>query len=685
MSEQDSGQNLAKAGDIFNKAEAASRTEDLDAAIELYIEALRLAPNEVDDGHVKLREISARRHTSGGKRPTDEEIERHSKGQTPLEQMIDAEYLLAKNPGSLAYGETFLRASVVGGYKEAAKWMADLMFLANNRAQKPSVALYILLKDSYAALDLLERAAAACKYASKLRPDDTMLSNELRELAEKAVSHRISPPQAAQSQSLEESLPDEIKIEPLTSIGYDNLMEEDRIDPAIARATGFFQKARKVVETGDFDYAIELYLDGIRCTPDALEAGHLPLCELALKRQKKGGKKPSMVEKVKRLRGKTYLDQMINAEYLFAKDPDNLQFAEAMIRAAVAGGFKKTADWISNYTFQANNASGKPSVQTYLQLTSAYKELGHMDKALAACQQAARLKPKDGSLKEQLKNLTAEVTVSSGRYDQDSDFRNSIKDVEAQEKLQRSRHYVRTEDYRLKAVNEAKKALERKPDLSSNIFKLAEVLVELDEEKYENEAIELLETTYQRKNDFSYQKKAGEIRIRMAKQKLRNTRHELEKSPENPEIKAMEAALSDQLNNIELEHFKLCVNNYPTDLHAKYEYAVRLVHDKKYDEAIPVFQESQRDPRHRISALGRIGTCFFEKGWFNDAIDVFKKALDLYEIKDDSIAKDLRYNLARANEEDGKDDKALEMYRKLAQLDFTYKDVRQRVDKLRNK
>ena len=31
--------------------------------------------------------------------------------------------------------------------------------------------------------------------------------------------------------------------------------------------------------------------------------------------------------------------------------------------------------------------------------------------------------------------------------------------------------------------------------------------------------------------------------------------HELEKSPENPEIKAIEATLSDQLNHIELEHF----------------------------------------------------------------------------------------------------------------------------------
>ena len=98
MSEQDSGQNMARGGDIFDKAEEASRAEDFDAAIELYIEGLRLAPNEVDDGHIKLREIAARRHTSGGKKPTGEEIQRHSQGETALEQMIDAEYLLANHP-----------------------------------------------------------------------------------------------------------------------------------------------------------------------------------------------------------------------------------------------------------------------------------------------------------------------------------------------------------------------------------------------------------------------------------------------------------------------------------------------------------------------------------------------------------------------------------------------------------
>jgi tetratricopeptide (TPR) repeat protein len=132
-----------------------------------------------------------------------------------------------------------------------------------------------------------------------------------------------------------------------------------------------------------------------------------------------------------------------------------------------------------------------------------------------------------------------------------------------------------------------------------------------------------------------------------------------------------------------LEHYRLCVENYPTDLQFKYEYGARLARNRQYDEAIPLFQEAQKDPRRKIAAMDKIGFCFFMKGWYADAIDIFTQAIDAYEIKDDGVAKDLRYNLARSYEQQGDTDKALEIYRKIAQLDFGYKDVRQRVDRLR--
>ena len=457
--------------------------------------------------------------------------------------------------------------------------------------------------------------------------------------------------------------------------------EKDNRDSAKAKA--FFAKARKIAETGNFDYAIEMFLDGLRFDPDALEEGHLPLCELALHRKGKGGKKPTMVERVKRLRGKTPLEQLINAEYLFAKEPDHLPYAEAMLRAAVEGGYRRTADWIANLVFQTNNAAEKPSLQTYLLLKDSYTALGELDKAVAACQRACRLKPQDKDLADEFKNLSAELTMASGKYDQEGDFRKSIKDREAQEKLQALQGVVKSENYRLSTVQQAREKFTQNPNLASSIFNLAQALSDLQNDEAENQAIELLENAYKNKSDFSFKQRAGQIRIKQLHRKIKQAKVTLETNPGDACAKSKLEELSTQLNNTELEHYRLCVENYPTDLQAKYEYGIRLLGNKRYDEAIPLFQEAQKDPRRKISAMDKIGLCFFLKGWFADAIDVLNKAIGSYEIKDNITAKELRYNLGRAYEENGDKGKALEIFRKLAQIDFTYEDVSQRVDKLR--
>jgi len=452
---------------------------------------------------------------------------------------------------------------------------------------------------------------------------------------------------------------------------------------SLAKAKAFFARADEIAATENFDYAIDMYFEGLRCAPDALEDGHIKLCELALHRQGKGGKKPSMMEKMRRMRGKTPLEQMLNAEYLFAKDPEHLPYAQAMLKAAVEGDYKKTATWIANFIFQANNAAEKPSLQVYLLLKDGYAAVGDFDKALAACQRAAKLKPEDGELADEFQRLSAEMTVAKGKYDREGDFRQSIKDREVQEKLQSQEGVVKTEGYRVLAAEYARKAYAEDLDLPKNIFNLAQALSELETDEAENEAIEMLEKAYKSKSDFSFKEQAGLIRIKQLKRKVREAKAAMEARGEDAQAKAGICELSAQLERTELEHFRLCVENYPTDLRAKYEYGACLLRDKRYDDAIPFFQEAQRDPRRRISAMDKTGLCFFLKGWYSDAIDVFKGVIEAYELSDDVMGKELRYNLARAYEGQGKSKEALEIYRKIAQVDFAFKDVRERIDKLR--
>ena len=460
----------------------------------------------------------------------------------------------------------------------------------------------------------------------------------------------------------------------------------DNNDQQKEKSIVFFAKAHSLAETGNYDYAIEMYLEGLRAAPDALEKGHLGLHQLALRRQAKGGKKPSIIEKMKHMRGKDPLEQLINAQYLFSKDPGNISYAEAVLKACVAGGYNRTAQWIADLIFGANKASAKPSFQTYVLLKNSYSQIGSYERAMIACQMASALKPEDGELADEFKRLSAELTVSKGKYDdQGGDFRKSIKNRDAQEKLQAQDGVVKSDSYRVSAIKNARADLAKEPQLPKNIFNLATALMDTQEDEYEKEAIFLLEKAYKDTSNFSFQQRAGEFKIQFLKRKIKKTMSALEANDSDAKLKSDISQLGELLKKAELMHYKLCVDNYPTDLAIKYEYGSRLVNNKRYDEAIPFLQDSQKDPRRKTAAMSKIGVCFFAKGWFSDAIDIFNRAIEQYEIKDDAIAKDLRYNLARSYQHKGENEKALEIFRKIAQLDFGYKDVHQRVDELRNK
>ncbi|MFA5293497.1 MAG: hypothetical protein WC496_10740 [Phycisphaerae bacterium] len=449
----------------------------------------------------------------------------------------------------------------------------------------------------------------------------------------------------------------------------------------LSKAVAFFSEAEEVAATDNFDYAIDLYVEGLQRAPDAVDQGHKPLRYNALVRQGKGGKKPSMLEKMKRSRGKTPLENMLNAESLLAKDPDNLTYAEQMLNAAVAGGYKKTALWIADLIYEANRAAEKPSLQTFLLLKDSYAAMEEYAKAVSACGNACKLKPDDGMLAGEFKNLSARLTMQKGKYDQQGDFRDSIKDRESQEKHQSQLATVKSVDVRQQALADARQIYEAKKT-SQNLLRLADTLSELQADKTDEEAMALLNENYEQSKDFTFKKKSGEIKLKMLRRHVRLART-AEPGQLTQEAKESQDIATKQLLAAELEHYRLCMENYPTDLRLKYEYGVRLIRNQRYDEAIPFFQEARRDPRHKIVAMNKIGLCFFVKGWFNDAADIFREAIEAYEIKDNDTAKDLRYNLARAYEQQGKMDEALELYRRIAQLDFSYKDVKLRVDRLR--
>ena len=466
-----------------------------------------------------------------------------------------------------------------------------------------------------------------------------------------------------------------------------NAQQLDFPEELINKARVFFKSGADKSFSLNYDYAVELYLDGLSFWPDALEEGHLKLREVAQRRHADGGKKSGFGDgsKYKKGSSKNPKDAMLKAEYLLSKDPNNTDHMQDLVKGAVLGEYRQAAKWMSDLLFDLNLRSAKPSLAIYNFLREHYAKIEEYTSALKACQVALQMKPNDKVLLAAQGDLSVQSTMEKGRYDQEGDFRDSIKDRDEQSKIQKQEDIVKSDDVRAEILQQAREEYEAEPTVPGKINKLVEVLSETEKPEDEKEAIEILDKAFEQTEQFRFQQRSGEIRIKQLSRRARRYRGAWKKSPDSAEKKAKAQEASRQLLVVELDHYKLCFENYPTDMGIKYEYGKRLFQARKFEEAIPIFQQSRTDPRYRVRSLHSIGQCFFNTEWYPESIASFCEALEAVENKEDDMGKELCYSLGRAHEAEGQFDEALGQYRKIAQIDYNYRDVKNRVDALRQK
>ena len=451
------------------------------------------------------------------------------------------------------------------------------------------------------------------------------------------------------------------------------------------RARELFAKGAEVAYALNYDYAIELYLDGLSSWPEAVEEGHKPLREIALRRQAAGKKKAGFGDssRFRKITAKTGKEAMLKAEYLISNDPANTSHMRDLIEKALSENYRQTAHWMADILFETNRQAEKPALKLYVFLRDAYSRIESYVRALQACNLALQLKPNDDELQDSMRDLSAQAAMQQGQYDKDTDFRDSIKDREAQDKQQHRDLLVQSEQSRAQDIADARAEYEAEPQHPGKINSLVAALCATEKTAHENEAVQILEAAYAENQQFQFHQRANEIKIRQLNRAKRLTQEELKKEPQNAELQEKLRSLVVSTLRAELIHYKQCTEQYPTDMSLKYEYGRRLLRAKQYDEAIPRFQEARNDPKLRNRALGAIGQCFFYKKWYADAVETFQEALDGLERGQDETAKEMRYNLGRAYEADGKNNDALACFRKIAQMDFNYRDVRSRIGALR--
>lgn len=461
---------------------------------------------------------------------------------------------------------------------------------------------------------------------------------------------------------------------------YRNISPDDQ-----NKARKFFERGKTVADTGNYDYAIEMYLSGLQIDPDARDA-HQTLREISLMRKASGGKDLGMMEKMKLKRpSKDDRQNMLNAEKLLAYDPGNMDLMVSMLQNAHRGELYQTALWIASILLRANVDSKSPEFNKFILLRDFYKDMKEWKLAMECCQQALNLRPDDMDLPTELKNLSAFETINVGGYQTAKSFTDSVRDKAKQQELLESEKDVVSEDLIAKRLRDAETDWKADPNELGKLMKFVDCLENTEDPESENRAIELLEDAFNKTKQFRFRQRAGKIKMSQMSRMERSLRAAVKAEPNDESLKKDYAQLRREQVEFELAEYTLAAEAYPTDQSLKYQVALRLAELNRHDEAIPLFQQARSDPKLKHRATLDLGKAFLRAGFTDEAVDTLQELIETYEIKGDDLSKEMYYWVGRSLEEKGQLEQASKRYSQVFMWEATYRDVQSRIKALRAK
>jgi tetratricopeptide (TPR) repeat protein len=458
------------------------------------------------------------------------------------------------------------------------------------------------------------------------------------------------------------------------------------------KAQRFFAHARSMEEATNYEYAIQLWLSGLRFAPNSMEGltGFFKTVPRLL--DEPASKKGPGKEVLKAVSGKTDVDRYLAAMLEWSFKPVDASLAVRATESAAKLALAEPTLWMGERAFGAVLREKKVRKDLLMKLVEAFQKVGAFDKAVAAAEQALKVDPVDGHLAATIRSLAAQATMNRGGYEKTGEaggFRQNIRDADKQRQLEEAERIVKTEETIDRLVNAAKQEVEARPGDLPTLEKYGKLLLERAKPADEELAYNLYIKAAKEAKQFRFREMAGDIRIRQERRKVSELKLMLDEAPDEDMVRRMYDQHVEDLNKLEVQEYKLRVEAYPSDLTRKFELGKRLFAIGDMDGTISLLQEAQTDPKNRIVALTYLGQAFLKIDYVDESIETFRKALESREISPEQNL-ELRYHLLtalQARAESTRDlatgEEAEKIAASIAAQQFGYKDIRARRDAIK--
>lgn len=472
----------------------------------------------------------------------------------------------------------------------------------------------------------------------------------------------------------------------------DKKKKDDAVEYSPEKAVAFFNHARTAHESTNYEYAMQLWLQGLRWDPSSLNAIESFFASAAQFLGNKE-KKSSSGETRKAIAAPGTVGRFTAALLEWGTRPRDSVSAVRATEACAKLGEAECTYWLGQRALNLARRDKRPRKDLFEKLLEAFKTVGAYDKAVEAGEDAMKIDPEDGKLQAYVRNMSAQATMSQGGYDKSGEaggFRKNIKDIDKQRQLAEADQISKSEDAKDRLVIAAEKEWQERPGDTAAITTLGKRLLERGKPEDEERAYKLYIRAYKETDQFRFREWAGDIKLRRGRRILSRLEMAAKERADDPAAQEKFKKARIEFINTEVEEFEKRVAAYPTDLRQKYELGKRLFELERYEDAIPMFQQSQDDSRLRIESMSCIATAFERIGYLDEAIHTYRQAIAAHHDPNNEIGLDLRFGLLTSLQAKAMQDKDLTIAEEAERIaseiaiqQFNYRDIRDRRESLK--
>ena len=456
----------------------------------------------------------------------------------------------------------------------------------------------------------------------------------------------------------------------------------------IERAQELFKRGNDAALKNNHDYAIQMYRESCRLSPDNL------IFRQALRgvTRRKFHNDPHKVSKligarIQPLRLKARAEKAKGqwqrvldlCEEVFLHNPWDIGAARDSAEAATHLQFPEVACWLLDSVF----VQAEADKEYLIHAAQIYETHHQFQKAIGCWERVRKLDPYHETAKRQINALSASATILRSGLNEavqkSTEAAAAVSDPRLNEQLNELKQPVETTEKRLA------REIAEDPTRIGHYLELAEYF--RSQNKLDDAEKVLAAGRKAVPGDELLRAQYAEVQLLRLRRAIAHFKKKAELDPDKPEIQSRLAELQEKLDAYELNELRHRVKVQPADAASRLAYGACLARLDKHDEAIAEFQQARGlgSNAQKVEALNRGGQSFEAKGLAKLAERNYQDALKVVDADEQALINELHYRMARVAEREGNLTQAEEHYNEVAANDYTYLDVAERLRALNQK